>query len=468
MVEGLPNLGPVMSLEDATYAKSAASLAGFSSPGPACECPGFDSELMASPEALLGRWVRSPKKFVGWDTYMEFFGLEGEKALQETEEPQEHVILSFSKREFRLVHRLPWRDGLDCEYTVPIDGSKQPIPPAMVARASSSWKVNDLASWVHAWDEGDGNPLHRGLRTEQKLKIGEVHYTLRYWRSLIRPDEMRVNVEVTYSDTGKYAVHTQRFFRKIDIERAYAIACLPSAVTNLQDIATWTCGGRGVRVVILPHASNMRPGWKDLTKVEQWEQAEPFPSAGRSSGPYLSSLRIAAREAALWICCGVVLQSKTEAESRQLLRGVALIGADGWLHAVHTDAALPVLDPYSAGSGDWPATQKARPHGVYDTELGRMALCVAPPDSGLVRELVSMGAELILAPPKEDESMRASRVAVSVPAIAEHSNLTRYEVCGPEPLPLKIEPGACWRPVVVAEDEQGKLQADAREVKCAV
>ena len=125
------------------------------------------------------------------------------------------------------MHRLAWRDGLDCEYKIAIDGAAHPVPPAMVARASSSWKVNDLANWVHAWDEGDGNPLHRGLRTEQKLCIGGVTYALRYWRALYRPNEMRINVEVTYADTGKYAVHTQRFFHKIDVDRVYAAACVP-------------------------------------------------------------------------------------------------------------------------------------------------------------------------------------------------------------------------------------------------
>merc|ERR1719149_562007 len=151
---------------DEVYKNSEAFKAGVSERGPDCECPGFDPAILSSPSALIGRWVRSPKKFVGWDTYMEFFGLKDDKALQETEEPQEHIILAFSKDKLRINHRLCWRDGLDCEYTVPIDGTFQPVPPAMVARASSSWKVNDLASWEHEWDDGAGNPLHRGLRTQ--------------------------------------------------------------------------------------------------------------------------------------------------------------------------------------------------------------------------------------------------------------------------------------------------------------
>ena len=175
---------------------------------------------------------------------MEFFGLSGDKALQETEEPQEHVITGFSKDSIRIIHRLPWRDGLDtevcptrhlsptehsrltqpstqhstqpytqhstqgmmgnlcmvavydsnrrhaaadpsshgCSRQQQLEGVIPPAPPpprtsnpptSTSTQLTSSWKVNDLMSWVHTWDDGDGNPLHRGLRAEQKLCIGQ-------------------------------------------------------------------------------------------------------------------------------------------------------------------------------------------------------------------------------------------------------------------------------------------------------
>jgi len=428
----IADLGPPMSEEDPTYISSAAFRAGHSGMAPPSDCPGFDSGLLSSPDALIGRWVRSPSKFVGWDTYMEFFGLSGDKALQETEEPQEHVILGFSKQELRILHRLPWRDGLDAEYTVPIDGSSQPIPPAMVARASSSWKVNDLMSWVHTWDEGDGNPLHRGLRTEQKLCIGGTNYALRYWRSLIRPDEMRVNVEVTYADTGKYAVHTQRFFTKISVDRVYAAVSLSKTMGNtcgeLAQVAAWVHEGRGVRLAVLPHACNMPEGWQELEAGKQWEAAEPFPSAGRSSGPWLSALRGYAREAQLWVCSGVVLQGP----EGTVLQGVALIGADGWLHGVHTNSTPPEGSPFAGGSGDWPATQRERPYGVYDTEIGRIAVCADKPDATVYAR---MGAEIVVVPPTD--GMEPSRFSVTLrdPNTAPaHNNYTSYALCGPEPL----------------------------------
>ena len=54
------------------------------------------------------------------------------------------------------------------------------------------------------------------------------------------------------------------------------------------------------------------------------------PQAGRSAGPFLSNLRAAARDAEMWVVAGVVLRD----EKAGLLRGVALIGADGWLHGM--------------------------------------------------------------------------------------------------------------------------------------
>lgn len=422
-----PELGQPMAPEDPTYRASAATLAGRSGVAPECACPGFDLALPQTPELLLGRWVRSPSKFVGWDTYMEFFGLTGDRALQETEEPQEHVILAVGADRLRILHRLPWRDGLDCEYTVPIDGTMQPIPPAMVARASSSWKVNDLASWSHAWDTGDGNPLHRGLRTEQKLTIGGVDYALRYWRSLIRRDEMRVNVEVTFVDSGKFAVHTQRFFRRIPVESEYAVACAPGReLDTLPKMATWTHNGRAVRMAVLPQAANMPTDWTSRSPEEMFDLAEPFPSAGRSAGPFLSAVRAAARDADLWVCCGVVLRGDAPAS---VLQGTALIGADGWLHGIHTNATPPA--PFAAGTGEWPATQRARPAGVYDTQLGRLAVCAEATDA-LVAAVAAMGAQVVIAPP-EVASGRATVAFVDPGPV--HGNYTSYTLCGPEPEP---------------------------------
>jgi len=282
-----------------------------------------------------------------------------------------------------------------------------------------------------------------------------VNYALRYWRNLIRPDEMRVNVEVTYIDTGKYAVHTQRFFRRICEDRMYAIAGLASGPTQdvcaeIRSAATYTHVGRGVRLVILPHECNMPAEWQKLDETQRMECAEPFPTAGRSSGPFLSALREAARDAQVWVCCGVVLRV-----ARGLLRGVALVGADGWLHAVCTDACPP--EPFVKGTGDWPATQQERPQGVYDTEIGRLALFAGrtAEAENSAKHFLSMGADLLLTPP--NPGAVPSRVAVELPdpkSVAPHRNLTTYEFCGPEPLP-KTSGDKKWRTVLVLGESAG-------------
>ena len=72
------------------------------------------------------------------------------------------------------------------------------------------------------------------------MNLGETNYALRYWRSLVRPNEMRINVEVTYADTGAYAVHTQRFFDKIDVDTQYAVAAVPRVPSSWPQLALWS------------------------------------------------------------------------------------------------------------------------------------------------------------------------------------------------------------------------------------
>lgn len=210
--------------------------------------------------------------------------------------------------------------------------------------------------------------------------------------------------------------------------------------------AVWTHDGRAVRLVVLPHATNVGD-WDSLSREERMERADPMPSAGRSSGPFLSELRAAAREAELWVACGVALRSEGK-----LLRGVALVGADGWLHGIHLDLAPP--EGFDAGEGDWPASQGPRPLGVYDTELGRIAVRAEAPDAKCAAELASMGAELVVVPPAPGAP--ASREAVTLPKVwPQHGHKTAYELCGPEPLPPpEAEPCAA---VLLAGSRKRKL-----------
>lgn len=264
---------------------------------------------------------------------------------------------------------------------------------------------------------------------------------------------MRINVEVTNTETGKYVVHTQRFFNKIDVDHVYAIGLLPSSpIADLSEkllaAALMTHAGRGLRLAMLPHASNMPAGYKEMSEQARWEVAEPFPTAGRSSGPFLTALRQAAREAGIWVCCGVELRADT---IQPVVRAAALIGADGWLHGVHVEPKPSDTAAYSAGNGDWPATQRPRPRGVCDTELGRIAMCTSTPDAEGLLNYAQMGAEILLQPPEECNARGGHPVALlGETQTMPHKGYTQYELCGPEPWDRK-RPDAAWKLTHVSE-----------------
>ena len=135
----------------------------------ACPITGAIDIHEACEDTMLGRWVRSPSKYDNWEAYMEWFGMDEKMVRDETIEPQIHVFTAFSKQSMTILHILPERDGLQVEYTIPIDGNQYPIPPIMVKNARSSWKAN--ATWAHSWDE-------RGLRTFQVPPEPFLHRSL--------------------------------------------------------------------------------------------------------------------------------------------------------------------------------------------------------------------------------------------------------------------------------------------------
>jgi predicted amidohydrolase len=207
----------------------------------------------------------------------------------------------------------------------------------------------------------------------------------------------------------------------------------------------------------------MPAGWKTMSAAEQWEAADPFPSAGRDSGPFLAKVRDAARSAALWVVCGLVVRSQGETakDEPNLLRAVALIGADGWLHALHTDMRPVDGSCYKAGTGEWPATKDPRPRGVYDTDIGRIAVCASPPNKAALANLASMGAELIVTPPEADAPAARTTVDLHLgDTEPDHCNYTRYALCGPEALPSEPAEDAVRHPTVIQAGADGKLQAE--------
>lgn len=94
--------------------------------------------------------------------------------------------------------------------------------------------------------------------------------------------------------------------------------------------------------------------------------------------------------------------------------------------------------------------------GVYDTELGRIAVRAEAPDSRCAKDLTDMGAELVVVPPAP--GVPASREAVTLtkewPA---HAHKTIYELCGPEPM---ASPAAKARDVVLLAGSRKRKMTD--------
>merc|ERR1712232_878441 len=146
----------------------------------------------------------------------------------------------------------------------------------------------------------------------------------------------------------------------------------------------------------------------------------------------------AARDSGLWVCCGIVLRDTVGTDGdKKLLRGVALVGANGWLHGIHVDDA-PASEMFAAGSGEWPATQRPRPIGVYDTELGRIGMHANKPDQEALAHFAEMGAELVVVP-HDEGAFSDSRVSVAVRVNVPHANRTSYALCGLDAQLSKLE-----------------------------
>eukprot|EP00746_Dinoflagellata_sp_MGD_P025896 gnl/MRDRNA2_/MRDRNA2_160985_c0_seq1.p1 gnl/MRDRNA2_/MRDRNA2_160985_c0~~gnl/MRDRNA2_/MRDRNA2_160985_c0_seq1.p1 ORF type:complete len:786 (-),score=117.16 gnl/MRDRNA2_/MRDRNA2_160985_c0_seq1:6-2363(-) len=338
------------------------------------------------PNIMLGRWVRSPSKFDNWPAYMEWFGFDEELVRKETVEPQIHIIKAFSKTSMTILHLLPERDGLSVEYTVPIDGKEYDIPPIMVKSARSSWKAN--AQWVHSWHE-------RGLLTFQVMKFPKGNKNLRYWRSLLSENEIKISVEVSDAVTDKVEIYTNRYFHKIPYLTEYNAASAQffsgadvPANAGLCVHYIQKAKSLGAKIIVLPENSNRERDYFANGKPSKelcYERSEEL------DGAFVKVVRDAAKENGMWVVVGVDLRGKNDKEEKCVYISQLLIGPDGFLHGVHRkhvlwDYEYTLFEP----SGD--------PYVVYDTELGRLGmLCCA---DGIVPEaarvLGAMGCQVLL------------------------------------------------------------------------
>mmetsp|Transcript_21473 Transcript_21473/g.37829 ORF Transcript_21473/g.37829 Transcript_21473/m.37829 type:complete len:804 (-) Transcript_21473:345-2756(-) len=332
-----------------------------------------------------GRWVRSDSKFENWDEYMTWFGYEGDEARTETIEPQNHIILSASKERLTLVHQLPWRDGLQAEYTIEMDNKYHPIPDKLFKSARTSWKVNSKATWLHRWDAN-------GLTCEQKMPFNGKDHVLRYTRSFINDNEIRVDVRMFEVGAFGEAIHTVRFFQRMPFKTRWTAAAAQffsgtDVEQNLRTCVEWMRKARakGADLIVMPENSNRDRDYFVAGKPSRercWDCAETL------DGPFVTGVRAVAKELGLWASLGVDLRGKSKPTVHI---GVVLIRPDGEIEGVvkkHVlwDYEYTLFEPGS------------EPYQVFDTELGRLAmLCCA---DGIVPEaprvLSLMGAQVLL------------------------------------------------------------------------
>merc|ERR1711959_832507 len=337
----------------------------------------------ATEEMMLGRWVRSPSKYDNWEAYMDWFGMSAQEIRDETVEPQIHVIKAFSKESITILHILPERDGLQVEYTVPIDGKQYQIPPIMVKNARSSWKGNQ--TWAHEWTE-------RGLRTLQVLDFPKGKFYLRYWRNLLNEDEIQISVELSDYETDTVQIATNRYFRRIPYIKTWKAAT--AQFFSGKDVASniALCSGyiqkaaaEGAKLIVLPENSNRERDYFENGRPSKclcWESSETI------QGPFVSAMQEAAKPNSIWVAVGVDLRGEEEG---CVYIAQMLIGPEGFLHGIHKkhvlwDYEYTLFEPGSV------------PYRVYDTELGRLGLLVCA--DGIVPEAARvmgcMGAQGLL------------------------------------------------------------------------
>eukprot|EP00930_Biecheleria_cincta_P033994 TRINITY_DN23528_c0_g1_i1.p1 TRINITY_DN23528_c0_g1~~TRINITY_DN23528_c0_g1_i1.p1 ORF type:complete len:805 (+),score=142.66 TRINITY_DN23528_c0_g1_i1:43-2457(+) len=337
---------------------------------------------------FCGRWVRSDSKYENWYNYMKWFGMDDAKAMQEIVEPQIHIFLSASKERLTLVHQLPWREGLQAEYTIEIDNEYHPIPEKLFASARSSWKVNKEASWLHRWDA-------RGLCCEQKLPVNGKDHILRYWRSFLNPNEIRIDVhlfEVSASGEETEAIHTVRFFQRMPFKERWTASAAQffsgtDVEANLRTSVEWMrkAKAKGADLIVMPENSNRDRNYFVAGKPSRemcWEHAETL------DGAFVTGVRAACRELGIWASLGVDLRGKAKPTVHI---GIILIRPDGEIEGVVKKHVLWDYEYTLFEPG-------GEPYQVFDTELGRLGvLCCA---DGIVPEaarvLSLMGAQVLL------------------------------------------------------------------------
>lgn len=319
---------------------------------------------------------------------MKWFGMDDAKAREETVEPQNHIFISATRERLKLVHQLPWRAGLQAEYDIVIDNKYHPIPETLFKSARSSWKANSQAQWLHRWDE-------QGLCCEQKLPVKGKEFILRYWRSFLSNNEIRVDVRLYEpGENGQEteAIHTVRFFQRMPFKRSWKAAAAQffsgtDVEKNLQTCISWMqkAKANGAAIIVMPENSNRDRDYFVAGKPSRercWECSETL------DGAFVKGIQRACRELDIWASIGVDLRGAKKPDAHI---GIVLVRPDGEIEGVVKKHVLWDYEYTLFVPG-------SEPYQVFDTELGRLGLlCCA---DGIVPEaarvLSLMGAQVLL------------------------------------------------------------------------
>ena len=163
------------------------------------------AESFADPGLLLGRWARSSSCSNEFKDFLCSLGVADERATSEALEQQILIFTSATKDRLRLVQQHSWRDGLQVEYGMALNGEFQRRPPQVPCIGGTT--ANDESEWRHYWTS-------EGFCTEQMISVQGESLLLRVRSSFVTANELRMDYFLCQMPAGEVRKQTSRFFER--------------------------------------------------------------------------------------------------------------------------------------------------------------------------------------------------------------------------------------------------------------
>ena len=337
-------------------------------------------EGFADPSLFSGRWVRKESETDGYRKFLRSLDVPNEQASSEAMEPLVLIFLSTAKDQLHLIQQHSWKDGLQVEYTMTMNGAYY-ARPAAVPRVGAAGRDE----WRHVWTS-------EGFSTEQMVVVQGEEALLRISSSFDTPNELRLDYVLSKVPSGEIMRQTSRSFERSPFKETWKAAAAQffsgvDVQENLKTCISWMkeAKAQGARLIVMPENSNRdRTYFKDGKPSREmcWELSETL------DGSFVSGIRRACRDIGIWASIGVDLRGR---HKPTVHIGILLISPAGSIVGavkkhVLWDYEYTLFEPGS------------EPYQVFDTELGRLGLlCCA---DGIVPEaarLLSLkGAQVLL------------------------------------------------------------------------